>query len=190
MANVREFLQHIDQGCPHARHVKQQNHMSDIEVLKLGHPLPCSIRLCHSKLRTLRAASVHYAVLRALLHNVYHAKKCHATITIIDSALEDANPKVLMKVLSIAEYEELIADDVNLSLDKEKHKSTGSAFSAVGLPHLETQLEVVHESLIKEYKARLNCDPEYPCCSCERLLMRSNVTEFKFGNTKKFCSHT
>ena len=72
----------------------------------------------------------------------------------------------------------------------EKHKSTGSAFSAMGLPHLETQFEVAHESLIKEYKARLNCDPEYPCCSCEHLLMRSNVTEFKFGNTKKSCSHT
>ena len=190
MANVREFLQHIDEGCPHAHHVKQQNDMSDIEVIKLGHPLPCSIGLCQSKLRILRAASVHFPVLQTFLHNVYHAKKCHATVATIDSALEDANPKVLMEVLSIAEYEELIADEVNLSLDEDKDKFAGSAFSATGLPHLETQLEVAHESLIKEYKARLSCDPEYPCCSCERLLMKSNVTEFKFGHTKKFCSDT
>jgi len=39
--------------------------------------------------------------------------------------------------------------------------------------------------LFKEYRDKLHDDPEYPCCSCERLLTRNSVTQFTF-DVKKF----
>ena len=56
-------------------------------VSKLGHPLACSFGKCYSKLRTLRAASVHYPVLRNMLYTVYNITKCHSTKADIDNAL-------------------------------------------------------------------------------------------------------
>jgi len=54
-------------------------------------------------------------------------------------------------------------------------------FSSEGLPHIEQDLEIKHALLFKEYRDKLHDDPEYPCCSCERLLTRSSVTQFTFG---------
>ena len=37
---------------------------------KKGHPLPCSSGCCTSQLYILRAAAVHYPILRTLLNNI------------------------------------------------------------------------------------------------------------------------
>ena len=67
IAQIREGLQNIDNGCPHIHHLKPRG-MDDglacTEIFKLGHPLPCSSEMCNSKLRVLLAASVHYPVLQ------------------------------------------------------------------------------------------------------------------------------
>jgi len=53
-------------------------------------------------------------------------------------------------------------------------------FSSKGLPHIERDLEIKHALLFKKYRDKLHNDPEYPCCSCERLFTRSSVTQFTF----------
>jgi len=77
--DVREELEMVDGGCPHLHHIKLQSEGDDmaVELLKLGHPQPCTVGTCQSKLQVLRAASVHYPVLRKLLENVYAARCCH-----------------------------------------------------------------------------------------------------------------
>ena len=55
------------------------------------------------------------------------------------------------------------------------------------LPDLETDLYVEHAELIADIEKIFADDAEYPCCSCERLLQRKQVTKFKFSDAK-FCS--
>ena len=78
--------------------------MVDIEHIKLGHLLVCAASMCHSKLRVLRSASVHYPALQNMLYNVYHAMKSHATIAKIDDALQNTNASELLQFLNIKEY--------------------------------------------------------------------------------------
>ena len=46
-----------------------EDDMADTEVCKHGHPQPCTAGTCLSKLRVLRAVSVHYLLLRRALEN-------------------------------------------------------------------------------------------------------------------------
>jgi len=74
LAQVREMLHNIDNECSHINHLKSRGMEDDlvsIEIFKLGHPLPCSSSMCN---RGLWAASVHYPILRKLLHNMYIAR--------------------------------------------------------------------------------------------------------------------
>lgn len=187
LAEIRENLEYIDEGCPHGHYVKpneMDNDMVDTERTKLGHPLPCSAAMCHSKLRVLRSASVHYPALRNMLYNVYHARKCHATIAKIDDALQNTNALELLQLLNIKEYEELVSDDSDLSLGGECVQGVGKIFIVKGLPHIETHLEVAHAKSIKRYIKKLDQDAEYPCCSCERLFLRIDISQFKFDANK------
>ena len=43
--------------------------------------------------------------------------------------------------------------------------------------------------MIQQLESLLADDPEFPCCSCERLHQRKNVTAFKFSESKKFTSN-
>ena len=187
LVNIRKSLQYIDEGCPHGHHVKaneMNDDMVDTEHIRLGHPLPCNVAMCRSKLRVLRSASVHYPALRNMLCNIYHARKCHGTISTIDDALQSTNPLVIIKFLHVTEYEDLVDDDPDLPLGDECIQSIGHSFISEGLPHIETHLEVTHASIIEDYYKKLDADPEYACCSCEQLFLRNNVSEFKFGVEK------
>ena len=108
LVEVRESLENIDKGCPHGHHVKpheMHDDMVDIEVVKLGHSLPCTTSgMCHSSVRILRAASVHYSALQSMLYNVYHSRKAHATISAIDNSLQNADTDTLRKLLNDLEY--------------------------------------------------------------------------------------
>ena len=56
-----------------------------------------------------------------------------------------------------------------------------------GLPNLETELLVKHAGVITMLEKQIHDDPEYACCSCERLHQRSSVTSLK-GSQNKFNS--
>ena len=66
LIEVRCDLQYIDEGCPHGHYIKineMNENMVDTENIKLGHSLACVGSMCRSKLRLLRAKSVHYPAL-------------------------------------------------------------------------------------------------------------------------------
>ena len=82
--SVRDVLQTVDDGCDHGHYCKFSDRLVDTEEEmsdespgvnppeeKKGHPLPCSLDCCTSRLRILRAAAVHYPILRTLLTNIY-----------------------------------------------------------------------------------------------------------------------
>jgi len=119
LINPREELEMVDGGCPHLHHIKLQSEGDDmaVELLKLGHPQPCTVGTCQSKLRVLRAASVHYPVLRKLLENVYAARRCHNFVKIIDEALHAANFNGLCKLIGVNDYTELIDEDADFFLN-------------------------------------------------------------------------
>jgi len=76
--DVRKDIETFDDGCPHNHHVKlRDSEHACMDICKLGHPQPCIAETCQSKLHILRAASVHYPVLRKFLHHVYVATSCH-----------------------------------------------------------------------------------------------------------------
>ena len=52
------------------------------------------------------------------------------------------------------------------------------------LPDVETYLHLQHVELIADVEKKFALDAEFPCCSCERLLLRSQVTAFKFLDAK------
>ena len=56
-----------------------------------------------------------------------------------------------------------------------------------GLPGLEAKLQVEHATVITQFEEELHDDPEYACCSCERLQQRKAVTSMK-NSGQKFSS--
>ena len=76
----------------HHVQLRQNGHDEpDMDAYKLGHPQPCNDGACRSKLRILRAVSVHYPLLRKLLENIYKAQSCHYSVQRLDEALHAAN---------------------------------------------------------------------------------------------------
>ena len=183
---VREWFESIDDDCPHLHHVKLCHDDSDVfvEAVKQGHPLPCATGTCQSKLRILRAASVHYANLRKLLHSITMARQCHRVVENLDSALHSADFSRLCKLLGIQYYTELIDEYGDIYLSEGTDKESRQILDDEGLPHCETKLQVTYASTIEEYQGKLKDDPEHACVSCHRLLCRSNVTKFKFDAEK------
>ena len=72
-----------------------------------GHPLVCFLEgsCCQSRLRILRSASVHYAVLRHFLRLLYGAIRCHRTVCMIDEALVSGDFTGLMSVSKCKDFE-------------------------------------------------------------------------------------
>ena len=140
IAQIREGLQNINNGCPHIHHLKPRG-MDDglacTEIFKFGHPLPCSSGMYSSKLRVLRAASLHYPVLQKLLHSVYMARKCHNTVTMVDSGLSTSDYQLLCNLVQVSEYENLIGKTVVEQDTDLPSSSENVEFSAEGLVGIE-----------------------------------------------------
>ena len=184
-AEVREQLQNIDSGCPHVHHVKPRGMdegLACTEITKAGHLLPCAIGMYSSKLRILRAASVHYSALCKLLHTVYMARKHHSTVAEIDNALYTNDYKTLCNLMCIEECEDLIGESF-----KSETADGPPQFSAEGLVNVESDVQVKYASVFHQYKEKLDEDFEYSCYSCERLHKKSYVTKYT-ADTKKFSS--
>ena len=89
MEDIRDVLDSLDEGCQHGHYYKFFDHLVDTEEnsdepfnleplkKKKGHPQPCASSCCGSWLHLLRAAAVHYPILRNLLNNIYHARRSY-----------------------------------------------------------------------------------------------------------------
>ena len=156
-----------------------------------GHPLPCAQvnSDCLSTLRLLRAVAPHYKNVRNLLSLVYNAIRLHKVVHSIDVALCTGKFETLCRLLNITDYAELLS----ASYQSADHYRSGEAQLSVlqepSLPDLETYLHVQHAELILNFEKSLEDDPEFPCCSCELLLLllRKQVTALNFTD-KKFSS--
>ena len=109
--SVRDVSQTVDDGCDHGHYCKFSDHLVDTEEEtsdessglnppeeKKGHPLPCSSDRCTSR---LRAAAVHYPVLRTLLTNIYRARRSHNGIRDIESGLSEGSISSLKNILKL-----------------------------------------------------------------------------------------
>ena len=140
----------------------------------LGHPLACYSG-CKSKLRVLRSAAPHYPLMRKLLRLVYEGMRCNRIIKTIDSTLRTGDFETLCKLCGIEEFKPLFS--------VRRSEVTADMFQEPKLLNLESQLLIDH-AMIAELEKKLADDPEFPCCSCERLHQRKQVTAFKFHEAK------
>ena len=104
--------------------------MVDTERIRLEHSLPCNVAMCDSKLMILRSALVYYPALRNMLFNMYHARKCHSTISTIDDVLQSTNPLV---ILTCNRVWKLVDDDAELPLGDKCIQGIGEALIDGGL---------------------------------------------------------
>ena len=146
-----------------------------------GHPLVCHNEEggCNSSLRVVGSVSTHYPVVRAFLGHLSSAVKAHFIIYHIDSALNSFDVKSLMTTCRVYRYDTLLKiknslDDASNSLSEPKPVIHDSAFRN---PMLETILYHTYELMIDEFEKDIGDYPEIPCCSCERLSKRSQVTK-------------
>ena len=77
----------------------------------------------------------------------------------------------------------MLDDEESLTAD-EGTKGVKSSLSTS-----ESHLEVTFAAIIEEFYEKLKEDPEFVCCSCERLLVKKVLTHFNF-TTEKFKSST
>ena len=187
--NVRDVLQTLDDGCQHGHFYKFSDRLDDMEERcddsfdltpleeKKGHQLPCSSGCCTSQLYILRAAAAHYPILRTLLNNIYRARRSHYGIRDIESGLSEGSVSSLKKILKVEELSELLDDEQSATTEAE-YLSTS-----------ESHLEVEFAAIIETFYDKLKEDPEYTCCSCQKLLLKKVLTSFNF-TTEKFKSST
>ena len=187
--NVRDLLETLDDDCQHSHYYKFSDRLVDVEEgsdesfdlnpleEKKGHPLPCSSGCCTSQLYTLRAAAVHYPILRTLLNNIYRARRSHCGIRDIESGLSEGSVSSLKKLLKVQELSELLDDEQSATTERECSSTS------------ESCLEVEFAAIIETFYDKLKEDPEYTCCSCQKLLLKKVLTSFNF-TTEKFKSST
>ena len=179
---AREVLQLLDTGCEHEHYNKPSDidkEDNELEIRK-GHPLPCASGYCSSWLRMLRAAAVHYPSLRSLLNNIYRARRSDNNIREIESSLSEGSVCSLKNKLNLQDLSELLDDEF---LDDKDSPTT----ECESLSTSESQLEVKFAGIIEEFYGKLKEDPEFSCCSCERLLLKKALTHFNI-TVQKFKS--
>ena len=111
--------------------------------------------MCSSKLRTLRAASVHYPALRQLLHAVYMTRKHHSIVAQIDNALLTNDYKTLCNFMCIEDCEDLVGESL-----KSENTDGPSDFSAEGLVNVESDVQVKYATVFEQYKEKVHLQQE------------------------------
>ena len=186
---LREGLQIIDKCTLHGHYtcpVQGDNAEKPYYDLA-GHPLPCNQANshCESSLRVLRAAATHFPVLRRFLILLYEAIRQHRLIDSIDTALCAGDFEALLTICRMQDCKTLFT---TCSLDQaaslEDSANQPIRLQQSNLPDLETYLHLQHVGLITEVEKKFALDAEFLCCSCERLLLRKQVTAFKFSDAK------
>ena len=103
-----------------------------------GHPLPCSVAQCDSKLFHIMTASVHYPLLLKFLFHVCRARKHHHVVFNIDDALCSGDFKRLMKLCRLETTDIFkVSGDDDVQFSKRDN-------STLGLPGMEPYLKVKH----------------------------------------------
>ena len=190
---LRERLNSIDECTEHghySRPLNMQNSQGETLYYELaGHPLPCTSD-CQSNLRVLRAAATHFPQLRRLVCLLYEAIRQHRLLQSIYTALCAGDFAKLSKLCGISHCK-LFSSDSNEdscgAADSEDAVNQPIRLQQPNLPDLESHLHVEHAELIANVENVFADHAEYPCCSCERLFQRKQVTAFNFSDTK-FCS--
>ena len=189
---LREALNGVDECTVHGHYTRTLSINTDKPYYELaGHPLPCAQEnsYCKSSLRILRAAATHYPLLRRLVVYVYEAIRHHRLLESIDNGLCAGDFEELANICGIKQdYKKLftasscdasstvalVDDDTDLPIRLQQPN----------LPDLESELCVQYADIISEVEKQFSDDAEFPCCSCERLLLRKQVTAFKFSDAK------
>ena len=74
-----------------------------------GQPLVCfNDSGCHSQLRILRSAAIHYPALVTLSHHVYQVIGAHVGVQIIDRAMSSGAFHTLMEITKTSDFESLL----------------------------------------------------------------------------------
>ena len=111
---------------------------------------------------------------------LYEAITLHRLLVNIDTGLcagDIEDYKVIFSASSIsadAVSVDAVADDTDLPIGLQQPN----------LPDLESELHVQYAAIISEVEKKFSGDAEFPCCSCERLLLRKQVTAFKLSDAK------
>ena len=146
-----------------------------------GHPSLCITSGCDSKLRILRAVSPHYPMLCKFLSLIYDAIRCHNRIYNIDRALKEGDFVSLARFGGITTVKKLFGGESD-------SKKKPLDLQQPNLPDLESELIIDNAEMIFQLDKLLADNPEFACCSCERLFQRKNVTAFFMSDSKKFTS--
>ena len=188
---LREGLNGIDVCSEHGHYKHPLNADHEMPYHELaGHPLPCTVvnADCKSSLRVLRAAATHFPLLRRLVGLLYEVIRQHRLLESIDTALCAGDFEKLTKLCRMTEYNVLTkacSIDENCSaaglVDSEDQPIR---LQKPKLPVLESELHINHAELIAELEKKFADDAEFPCCSCERLFQRKQVTAFKISEAK------
>ena len=84
-----------------------------------GHPLVCSNDGgCHSKLRILRSAAIHFPVLSTFLRLVCCALESHKFVQSIDEALCTGDFQSLMDITKVCDFETLFNNELENSYEQ------------------------------------------------------------------------
>ena len=187
--SLREGLQIIDKCTLHGHYtcpVQTDNSGKPYYELA-GQPLPCSLvnSHCESSLRVLRAAATHFPVLRRFLILLYEAIRQHRLLDSIDTALRAGDFEKLLMICDIVDYKALFTScSIDHSASFKDSANQPIRLQQPNLPDLETHLHIQHAELIADVDKKFALDAEFPCYSCERLLLRKEVTAFKFSDAK------
>ena len=101
-------------------------------------------------------------------------------IASIDSALKTGKFASLALWCGIKDYRKLFSSEHNSnSTDTNCASKPTVDIQRPNLPDVESELQVKHAQMIAELEKKLADDPEFACCSCERLLQGKSVTAFK-----------
>ena len=186
MKDVRKLLDKCDDDCPNTHYQKVVHfhdecpnseivHFNSVELK--GHSLLCFTGdECKSKLRILRAASTHYAVLRSFLHAVYDAIRNHKRVAHLDAALHSGDFTYLMRACEIDSYESLLSNEVQST----HQLSVYELDSPLRKPNLEYELQTAHARIMALYDKDVHDYYKHPCCSCCMLFKRKSVSVVKF----------
>ena len=167
-------MDNIDGSCPNYHYSKAVSGQS--RELK-GHSLLCYMGTeCKSRLRILRSAATHYPILRSLIRAVYVAINSLRSVSKLDEALKSGDFAFLMNNLD-GDFDSLLSNDVETT-----HELTETAHSVLRRRDLELHLQITHAGLIAEYQKAVEDYPQNPCCSCQQLHQRRNVTKINFSN--------
>ena len=172
MKDVRKLLDKCDDDCPNTHYQKVVHfhdespnseivHYNSVELK--GHSSLCFTGdECNSKLRILRAASTHYAVLRSFLHAVYDAIRNHNRVAHLDAALHSGDFTYLMRACEIDSYESLLSNEVQST----HQLSVYELDSPLRKPNLDYELQTTHARIMALYDKAVHDYYKHPCCSC------------------------